>query len=61
MAFELFGNIYEEVEDNRSESDCLFCALLKICEKTKPLLPCKRKDGNINRHFIIVEKLNEEK
>ena len=61
MALELFGNIYEEVEDNCYESDCLSCALLKICEKTKPNLPCARVDGSINRHFILVEeKSNKE-
>ena len=60
MAFELFGNIYEEAEDNCSESDCLSCALLKICNVTKPVLPCERADGSMNRHFVIVKKLNKE-
>lgn len=54
MSMELFGNIYEEVEDNGSESLCSSCALFKICEATKPNLPCERADGSINRHFIRV-------
>ena len=51
---ELFGNIYEEVEDGGSECACLSCALFKICEATKPNLPCERADGTLNRHFILV-------
>ena len=62
---ELFGNIYEEVDDNCFEIECKSCALLEICNITKPDLPCKRADGSTNRHFILVdladdEKLNEE-
>lgn len=59
MTIELFGNIYEEVEDNSSEIECSSCALFNICEATKPNLPCIRADGSLNRHFILVnEKLN---
>lgn len=61
MTMELFGNIYEEVEDDCSESMCSSCALLEICEATKPNLPCERADGSLNRHFIRVStKLNTE-
>lgn len=61
MLIELFGNIYEEVEDNGSESLCSSCALYKICEAIKPNLPCARADGSLNRHFISVNtKLNTE-
>ncbi len=52
---ELFGNIYEEVEDNCSESECKLCALLEICNMTKPDLPCTRVDGSMNRHFVLVD------
>ena len=62
MIMELFGNIYEEVEDNGSEYACSSCALFKICEITKPNLPCVRVDGSLNRHFILAStKLNAEK
>lgn len=61
MTLELFGNIYEEVEDNSSEFACSSCALFKICEVTKPNLPCVRVNGSLNRHFILVNtKLNTE-
>lgn len=57
---EIFGNIYEEVEDNCFVSDCSSCDLLKICNLTKPDIPCVRADGSSNRHFVLVEdeKLN---
>ena len=60
MTIELFGNIYEEVEDRGSECECFDCSLYKICELTKPSLPCERTDGSLNRHFILVKKLNAE-
>lgn len=52
---ELFGNIYKEVEDNCFSSECNSCALLEICNATKPNLPCTRADGSMNRHFVLVE------
>lgn len=56
---ELFGNIYEEVEDDYSECACTLCALLERCKKAvESDLPCERADGSVNRHFILV---NEEK
>lgn len=52
---ELFGNIYEEVDDNCFESECKSCALLEICKATRTALPCERADGSRNRHFVLVE------
>ena len=61
MQFELFGNVYEEVEDDGSECTCGLCALLEICKIVKPDLPCERANGTVNRHFVLVEeKSNEE-
>lgn len=54
MTIELFGNIYEEVEDGGIELACEYCALNKICQLTKPYLQCERADGSLNRHFILV-------
>jgi len=54
---ELFGNIYEEVEDNSREYNCKLCALLEICNITKPNLPCTRVNDRRNRHFVLVSKL----
>ena len=57
---ELFGNIYEEVEDNSREDNCKSCALLEICYVTKPNLSCTRANGRRNRHFALAdEKSNE--
>lgn len=52
---ELFGNIYKEVEDSCREYECKSCALLEICNITKPNLPCKKVDGRTNRHFVLVD------
>lgn len=61
MKIEIFGNVYEEVKDDCFESDCSLCALLEICNLTKPNLPCERADGSRDRHFVIVdEKQNME-
>lgn len=58
-SIEIFGNIYEEIEDGGSESECSLCALLEICKVVKPNLPCKRANGITNRHFVLVnEELN---
>lgn len=58
---ELFGNIYEEVEDGGAECVCASCALLEICNTVKPDLPCERADGSVNRHFILVDLADDEK
>jgi len=57
---ELFGNIYEEVEDNNVESSCALCAFLEICnESHMSILPCERVDGSCNRYFVLAnEKSN---
>ena len=51
MEIEIFGNIYEEVEDGGIELACEYCALNAICQLTKPYLPCERADGSMTRHF----------
>lgn len=51
MEIEIFGNIYEEVEDGGSACACEYCALYEICEVIKPYLLCERADGSLNRHF----------
>ena len=59
---EIFGNIYEEVEDNGSILQCKLCAMREYCGMTNPDNPCTRVDGSCNRHFVLVnKKLNEEK
>lgn len=58
---ELFGYIFEEVEDRGSLSKCKLCAMRAICNMTSPDFPCKKADGSHNRHFVLVnEKLKEE-
>lgn len=59
---ELFGNIYEEVEDSESECTCTLCVFLERCKKAvEPDLPCERADGSVNRHFVLVDKNKLEK
>lgn len=56
---ELFGKVYEEIEDDSSECACALCALFERCKKTvESDLPCERTDGSVNRHFVLV---NDEK
>ena len=58
---EIFGNIYEEVEDCGSMVKCKLCAMREYCRMTDPDIICKKADGSCNRHFVLVnEKLNEE-
>lgn len=58
---ELFGHIYEEVEDCGSISKCKLCAMREFCDITGPDVPCEKADGSCNRHFVLVnKKLNEE-
>lgn len=59
---EIFGYIFEEVNDSGTISRCKLCAMRAICNMTGPDIPCKKADGSCNRHFVLVnKKLNEEK